>query len=82
MRKILIIAIISSFALAGWSKWIWIKCGYDCGIFTATKGPPSIFGWYLGLILILLSATGLIIHYFIQKKRGNPASITVKKDRK
>ena len=68
IRPILLMVLVSGTAIAGWSKWIWITCGYDCGIFGGTKGPASIVGWYVGLTLSFLAGAGLAIQYVVEKR--------------
>jgi len=69
IRPILLVALVSGTAIAGWSTWIWSTCGYDCGVLGVTKGPASIVGWYLGLALLFVAGAGLVIQYVAQKRR-------------
>jgi hypothetical protein len=68
IKKILIITLAIATIIAGWSKWVWVTCGYDCGVFGVTQGPASVVGWYLGLFFIFVSGVGLVINYFVKKR--------------
>ena len=60
---IFLAVLLASIAVAVRSKWVWVTCGYDCGIFTISQGPVSVVGWYLGLGGTLLSGLVLAISY-------------------
>ena len=60
MKRIAAASLVLSLIIAGWSKWVWLRCGYDCGLLSVNRGPASVMGWYLALIIAAIAMAVVI----------------------
>ncbi len=69
IKHIIVAVLLVSTAVAVRAKWVWVHCGYDCGIFAVTQGPASVVVWYLGLGGMFLSGIALAVSLVRRKGR-------------